>query len=178
MAEFHIKPDSKKIPSAPHLMEELHRVGVPVEINVKGKADQWDAVRFSEPGPPEIECFASFDPEDGTFTVSLPHDAPLAARELQLFITNEILKEVGGQVDNTTTREHFSAAQFAAMVRDHHLSKNDPWDRFWLVFSWAVVLFGLFLYFSLSSSLRTMDLTIVGLALISAIGLTFTKLRS
>jgi hypothetical protein len=178
MAEYIITPDKKELPSGTYLLEELHRRGMPVEINVKGTAQKWDAIRFHEPGPPEIECFASHDPEEGHFNVSVPSNASPAERELQLFLVDILLAKLGGQADNMSTRERYSAAQFAAKMKKHHAASSNRGEIFWLAFAWAVVVFGILLYFSIAPSLRSMDLTIVALAFVSALGLTLTKIHS
>lgn len=174
MSEYVITPSQKRLPSATHLMDELHHFGFPVEINLKGADTQWESIRFFEPGPPEIECLLSID-KDGRFTVSASVDTSLTTRELQLFLVNVLLKEVGGQVDHTGTRERFTAEEFARRIKKREGIKT-PSDIFWMLFPWIVVALGLGLYFIISPQLRSMDLIIVAFSFFSALGLSsFSK---
>jgi hypothetical protein len=60
----------------------------------------------------------------------------------------------------------------------HRVAQNNPWDLFWLGFSWIVVAFGVFLSFSVHPELKGVVLSIVVLAFLSASGLTYTRFKS
>src|SRR5579863_6303391 len=134
MPHYVISPEQKELPTGPHLMDELHRRGFPVEINVKGSAQSWNEVRFYEPGPPELECLLSFNEKDGNLKVSVSNDAPLEARELQIFLVDLLLKELGGQADNTDTRERFTPEEFARKVKSHYSPDRQTKDLVWIAF--------------------------------------------
>jgi len=178
MPEFILTPEQKTHPTAPDLLDQIHKVGFPVEINVKGKPDSWDALRFYEPGPPEVECLVSFDGDTGKYNLHVSADAPAKAFELQLALVELFLKNLGGQVDNRHTRERFTASEFALKMRLHRVSQDNPWDWFWLVFSWLVVIFGLFLFFGLHPTMKPYVLSIMALSLVSAVGLTYTRFKN
>lgn len=176
MPEYVIKPEKKELPAGPYLMEELHHRGFPVEINVKGSAAKWDAIRFYEPGPPEIECFLSFSEENGTYSASVSDDSPYQAIELQMFLVDLLLKEVGGRADNSATRERFTPQEFTAKLRAHHGSSNDKRELFWIGFSWVVVVLGVLIYF-FSPQSRSLAPFIVFFSLLSAGGLTYSHFK-
>jgi len=172
MAEYVVTPEITVRPSASDLAQELHRRGFPVKINLKGSDPQWEAVRFYESGPPEIECFLSFDPGEGTYTVSAPHDAVSETMDLLLFLVGALLQKVGGRADNTGTRERFTAEQFAARLKSHHSDKAK--DLFWLFFSWGVVAVGLLILLLIGPGLRHLVLAVLALSFLSAAGLTYS----
>jgi hypothetical protein len=153
-------------------------MGFPVEINVVGKPENWEDLRFHESGPPEVECLVSYEREKNRYTLHVNSDAPPKAYDLQLALVELFLKNLGGQVDNRFTRERYSAEEFITKMTHHRVSQNNPWDPFWMGFSWVVVLFGIFLSFSLHSELKGAVLSIVALALISAVGLTYTLIKN
>ncbi len=178
MPEFILTPEKTKLPSAPSLLDQIHKMGFPVEVTVKGKPDQWEDLRFHEPGPPEVECLVSYDEGEGKFSLHVSSDAPPKAYDLQLHLVELLLKNLGGQVDNRHTRERHTAAEFFKKMQHHRVSQNNPWDYFWLAFSWAVVLFGGFLYFALRPALRPFIVPIFILALLSASGQTYSLLKN
>ena len=157
-------------------MDELHRRGFPVEINIKGSADNWDAIRFYEPGPPEIECFLSYSEEDNFYNISVSTDSPHQAMELQMFLVDLLLQKLGGQADNTATRERFTPEQFAAKLKAHHGSSSDKKEIFWIGFSWIVVVLGVLIYF-FSPQSRSLAPFIVVFSLLSAGGLTYSHFK-
>jgi hypothetical protein len=178
MPEFILTPESKTLPSVPSLLDQIHEMGFPVEINVKGQPDHWEDLRFHEPGPPEVECLLSYDGGQGRYTFYVSSDAPPKAYDLQLHLVELLLKNLGGRVDNKLTRERYTSSEFMKKMARHRAAQNNPWDLFWLVFSWAVVLFALFLFFSLHPGLRAYVVTILLLALVSAVGLTLARLKN
>jgi hypothetical protein len=178
MPEYVLTPEKKELPSGPALMEELHRRGFPVEITLKGPANEWESVRFFEPGPPEVECLLSFNPKNGSFTVTTPTTAPHEATEMQLFLVDILLKDLGGMADNTGTRERYSAKQFAAKVRSLHGVSRGTQDLVWIAFSWIVTLLGVLAFFLMDPQVRHMALIIAGLSLLSAAGQTYSYLKS
>jgi hypothetical protein len=177
MAEYVITPELKSLPSAAGLMDELHIRGFPVEINRKGSDLEWEAVRFFEPGPPEIECFLSYDSVEGTYTVSAPHDAVSETMELFLFLVGILLQKVGGRADNKVTRERYTAEQFQSRLKKHRHSDKAK-DLFWLFFSWGVVAVGLIVFFLISAGSRHLVMVVLALSLLSAAGLTYSHYKS
>lgn len=178
MAEYVVTPHQKNLPSGPSLLEELHRRGYPVEINLKGAAEKWELIRFFDPGPPEMECLVTYDATHGRFNVSVHADAPPQATELQMNLVDLLLKELGGQTDNSTTRERYSAKQFAAYLQKLHGTSGKAKDMIWLAFSWGVVFLGTLLYFSLPPSMKPVDVVVVFLSLLSAGGLTYSHFKA
>ena len=176
MPEYVISPEKKEMPSGPFLMEEMHRRGFPLEINVKGGADKWDAIRFYEPGPPEIECFLSLDDENGRLNVSVSVDSPPHAFEMQMFLVELLLQQVGGQADNMTTRERLTLKEATAKIRSLHRGKAGPKDLVWIGFSWAVVALALLAY-AFAPQSRGLVLVLLTLSLASAAGLTYSHFK-
>jgi hypothetical protein len=177
MAEYVITPEIKALPSATGLMDALHKRGFPVEINLKGSDLEWDAVRFYEPGPPEIECFLSYDPGDGVYTVSAPNDAVPETMELFHFLAGVLLQKVEGRADNPATRERYSAGQFSAKLKKHKRSSGKSKDIFWLFFSWGVVVVGSLVFLLIGTDLRYPALVVLFLSLLSAAGLTYSHFK-
>jgi hypothetical protein len=177
LSEYVITPDDQSRPSGHHLMEELHRRGLPVEINVKGTAEEWDSIRFYEPGPPEIECFLSHEPSNGQLNVSISVDSSLEARDLQMFLVDILLKKVGGRVDHTGTRERYTAEEFSKKVKSLHGSSAGETDLQWILFSWVMVAISLLGYCVLPR-FNYWALAAGALSLAGALGLTIPKFRS
>lgn len=177
MSEYVITPDKDARPSGHYLMEELHRRGLPVEMNVKGTAEEWDSIRFYEAGPPEIECFLSHEPSNSQLNISISVDSSLEARDLQMFLVDILMKKVGGRVDHTGTRERCTAEEFAKKVKSIHGSAAGEADLPWIVFSWAMVAISLLGYCVLPR-FNHWALAAVALSLASALGLTIPKFRS
>jgi hypothetical protein len=178
MAEYIVTPDKKDLPSGPSLLEELHRRGYPVEINVKGTAEKWEMIRFFDPGPPEMECLITHDAPNGRFSVSVSTDAPPQATELQMNLVDIMLRQLGGQTDNSTTRERYSAKQFTTHLKKLHGTSDKAKDIVWLGFSWGIVVLGILLYFSLPPSMKPVDVVVVFLSLLSAGGLTYSHFKA
>jgi len=176
LPEYVITPEKKDLPSGPFLMEEMHRRGFPLEINVKGGAEKWDAIRFYEPGPPEVECFLSLDDDNGRLNVSVSVDSPPHAFDMQMILVELLLQEVGGQVDNLTTRERLTLKEVSAKIRSHHRSKAGPMDFIWIGFSWAVVVLAMLAYV-FEPQARGLILVLLFFSLVSAGGLTYSHFK-
>jgi len=177
MAEYIITPEKTGIPSAMTLLEELHRRGLPVEISLKGTDERWESIRFLEPGPPEIKCTAIYNGSKGNFSVNMPTNSPHQALELQLALVDVLLEEVGGQVDNTETRERYNSQQFTAKLRQLQGASGGPNDLFWILFSWAVAVIAVVMYFTLPK-FHLPVLIIALFSLGSAVGQTLPKLKN
>jgi len=178
MAEYVLTPEKNEQPSGLQLLEELHRRGFPVEIHVKGEDRKWEAIRFSEPGPPEVECILSYDAEAGLYTAFVSQDAPPSAVELQVFLVDSLLRELGGRADNTNTRERFTPEQFAEKIRHHHGPARKLGDYLWIGFSWLVVLLASLMYFIIAPNLQHLVLVILFLAFLSAVLQTVTHIKN
>ncbi len=178
MAEYILSPEKKERPSGLELMDELHRRGFSVEINLKGRDPEWDAIRFYQPGPPEIECFLSFDPGNGSYAVAVSQDAPPSAADLQIFLVDTLLQNLGGRVDNIETRERFTPEEFAAKLKRHHNPSNRKKEWFWVVFSWAVAVLALGIYFGVAPPLRQLVALILVLSSLSAALQTYSHFKS
>src|SRR5258708_2833755 len=176
MPHYVISPDQKELPTGPHLMEKLHHLGFPVEINVKGSAQNWNEINFYEPGPPEVECLLSFGEKDGNLRVSVSNDAPLEARELKIFLVDLLLKELGGQADNTETRERYTAEEFAKKIKSHYGLNREVQDLIWIIFSSAVVATAIAACF-FSPQNRGLVSVVVILSFLSATGLTYSHYK-
>ncbi len=178
MADYILKPGNKRLPSATFLLEEIHKRGIPVEINVTGTVDQWEAIRFFEPGPPEIECFATFDQENPRFILTVPKDSPELSSDLRLLLAHIFLSEVGGTVTDSSTGENYDAPKIAARVRQFQPSKSGISESLWLIFSWAVLPLAALAYFAVPHQLRILVIGVAVLAFFSAVGQTYSKLKS
>ncbi|HUO57496.1 MAG TPA: hypothetical protein VMV05_04900 [bacterium] len=177
MPEYAIKPEKVEAPTATHLSEEMHRRGFAVEMNIKGSPDQWEAIRFSEPGPPEVECFLSYSDKRDALNVSVSVDSPPQAAELQMVLVDLLLSELGGQVDNLKTRERYTAQEFSEKLKHLHGAKPGPKDLVWIVFSWAVVLLAV-LILVLKPQTRGLAAMLLLASLASAGGLTYAHFHS
>ena len=177
MAEYIITPEKSDLPTAPDLMEELHRRGLPVEITVKGTAEQWESVKFVELGPPEIKCTLAHNGAKGTFSVQMPTNSPHQALELQLSLVDVLLRLLGGQADNTETRERYNPQQFTAKLREFQGLSGGPHELLWIFFSWVVVLVAVIMYFAMPK-FHVLILILALLSLASAVGQTLPKLKN
>lgn len=177
MAEYILTPEKTQQPSAFALMEELHRRGVPVEIHLKGQDREWESIRFTESGPPEIECLLSFDSSDGTYSVSVSQDAPLSAEFLEVSLVDTLLQTLGGQADNLNTRERFTPEKFALKIKQHHDPSAEKKELVWVAFSWAVVALALGIYFLGSPHLHELVMVILILSSLSAILQTYSHFK-
>ncbi len=178
MADYVFTPDEKTRPAGTRLMEDLHRRGFPVEINLTGPDREWESIRFYEAGPPELECLLTYDPEGGRYKISVSRDASPRSHELQLFLVDSLLQELGGQVDNKSTLERFTPSQFTAKLKAIHNPVGRVKDLVWIGFSWAVVAAGLTALFAGSRQSREMVVLVIIFASISALGLTYSHLKN
>lgn len=177
MAEYILTPEKTEQPSAFELMEELHRRGVPVEIHLKGEDREWESIRFTESGPPEIECLLSFNAGDGTYSVSVSQDAPPSAKDLEVYLVDTLLQTLGGQTDNLNTRERFTPEQFALKIKQHHNPSTEKKELVWIAFSWAVVFLALGVYFFGSPHLHELVMVILILSFLSAVLQTYSHFK-
>lgn len=173
MAEYILTPDKKEMPDGTRLLEELHHYGFPVEMHLKGTHFQWDAIRFNEPGPPEAECFLSFEPEKGDYSVSVPADSARNAEEIQLFLVKILLGEIGGSVLNTETMQRYNPAQFAKKIRKLHSNAVSVSDWFWMFFPWTVAVLAASTGLLGPPNLRMPARVLALIAALSAAGLTY-----
>lgn len=176
MAEYILTPEKTEQPSGLELMEELHRRGFPVEIHLTGQDKQWEAIRFTEPGPPEVECLLSYGSEG--YIISISQDAPPSASDLQTSLVETLLQDLGGQVDNVNTRERFTPEEFTAKLKHQQDSAAPAKERFWIVFSWAVVVMALGIYFVISPDKRDLVVVILVLSFLSAALQTYSHAKT
>lgn len=158
-------------------MEELHRRGVPVEIHLKGQDREWESIRFTESGPPEIECLLSFDGGDKTYSVSVSQDAPLSAEFLEVYLVDALLQTLGGQVDNLNTRERFTPEQFTLKIKQHHNPSAEKKELVWIAFSWLVVILAVGVYFLGSPRIHELVVVILILSFLSAALQTYSHFK-
>ncbi len=178
MAEYVLTPESKDQPLGTQLMEELHRRGFPVEINLKGPDQGWESILFYEAGPPELECQLICEPETGCYNISVSRDASPQTQELQLFLVDALLQKLGGRVDNRSTLERFTPSQFTAKLKSPHSPRGETKDLVWIGFSWCVVVAGLIALFVGSDPSRLTIGFILAFAFVSAVGLTYSHFKN
>lgn len=177
MSEYLIKPDPGPKPLGTKLLEEIHRRGFPVEITLTGPDEDWSAIRFMDAGPPEAECLLSFEAGTNAYKVVISRDAPRSAVELQLYLVETLLQEVGGYADHTGTRERLDHGQFIAKLRAHAGDAPKTMDWVWLVFSWLVVVAALTAFLQVQGPNRWTVLVVMIFALVSAAGLTWSHFK-
>ena len=178
MAEYVLIPEKKGPPPGTQLMDELHRRGFPVEINLTGPDQGWENIRFYKAGPPELECLLAYDPEGERYKISVSRDASPQSHELQFFLVDILLQELGGQVDNKSTLERFTPAEFARKLKILHNPVRKVKDLIWIGFSWAVVVAGLIALFAGSHPSHEMVSLVLVVASISAAGLTYSYFKN
>lgn len=176
MSDYLITPENRDQPAGTRLMEELHRKGYPVEITLKGPDSAWESVRFIEHDAQGSECVVSLDPK-GVYRVSISPDAPLSARELQLYVVETLLKEVGGVADHSTTRESLNLQQFSLKLKTHHAGDRKASDWVWVGFAWAVALGAFFAFARTEGPNRWTVLVVAVFASLSALGLTYSQIK-
>ncbi|HVZ80680.1 MAG TPA: hypothetical protein VHE12_07760 [bacterium] len=177
MSDYLITPESQERPVATRLMEELHRKGFPVEITLKGPDSGWESIRFTEHDGSNGECVLSLDPGAKVYRVSISPDAPLSARELQLYVVETLLREVGGFADHGTTRERLNLQQFSLKLQAHHSGDRKASDWAWVAFAWLVALGALVAFLRVEGPNRWTILVVLVFAGLSACGLTYLQLR-
>jgi hypothetical protein len=173
MAEYLLTPEKKKPPAGTWLMDELHRRGFPVEIHLKGEDRDWETIRFCEEGPPEAECLLAVEGPSGRYRISVSRDASLRAQNLQMFLVDTLLGEVGGQVNNSDTLERFTPGQFNVKLKTIHNPMGKANDLVWIGFSWAVVAVGFIALFVGPSHSRLIVAFVLAFSSLSAAGLTY-----
>jgi hypothetical protein len=178
MAEYVLTPESKLQPAGTRLMEELHRRGFPVEINLSGPDQGWESIRFYEAGPPELECRLAYEPEPGLYKISVAPEASLPTYELQLFLVDSLLQTLGGHVDNSTTLERFTPGQFTAKLKGLRASPGKFKDLLWIVFSWAVAAASLFVLLFVPAPARSLVMVLLLFSTLSASGLTYLHFKN
>jgi hypothetical protein len=177
MAEYVLTPESKLQPAGTRLMEELHRRGFPVEINLTGPDQGWESIRFYEAGPPELECLLAYESGTGRYKISVSPEASLPTYELQLFLVDSLLQILRGYVDNSTTLERFTPGQFTAKLKTH-AAPGKLKDLAWLLFSWAVAASGLFVLLFLPALARSLAIVVLIFSTLSASGLTYFHFKN
>jgi hypothetical protein len=178
MAEYILTPETKDKPPGTQLMDEIHRRGFPVEINLTGPDQDWESIRFYEAGPPVLECLLTYDPEGECYKISVSRDASPQSHELQFFLVDILLQALGGQVDNKSTQERFTPSEFAQKLKTLYNPIQKAKDLIWIGFSWAVVVAGLIALFAGSHPSHEMVGLILVVASISAVGLTYSHFKN
>ena len=194
MNEYLITPHKKGLPSGHHLLEELHRRGLPATLDLKGTDTKWEAILFSEPGPPPMECFLEHDPAQGNFKIGLPKDTPKEAEEMKIALADILLRELGGHVQDTSTNERHDLAGFLEKTKTHtaaHMTQSSSSTKsvsskaklgtaevLWILFAWGLAAAALTVYFTMPQHQHTITLGVAGLAFLSALGLTFSRRSS
>ncbi|HVM33538.1 MAG TPA: hypothetical protein VMU88_10420 [bacterium] len=176
MSEYKLIPREAGLPSPTDLLEALHRREFSVEVNVTGPSGAWEALRFYQDGPAEVECFLIRDEETGALTASTPEGSPERAQELLSHLCDLILSGQGGTARDLQTGKLFTSADFKE--NNPHL-KSPARPRLawaWPAFAWALVLGAGAAYFNLPDNLHMLALAVVGLSLLSALGLTISAL--
>jgi hypothetical protein len=115
--------------------------------------------------------------DSGIYRVSIPPDASFASRELQLYLVETLLREVGGVADHGTTRERLNLQQFSQKLKTHHAGDRKASDWVWVGFAWAVALGALFAFTQVLGPNRWTVLVVAIFASLSALGLTYLQLK-
>ena len=193
MPEYIITPDKRDIPSSHLLSEELHRRAISVEMEVKGTNYKWESIHFYDPAIPETQCFVERNLNSHVFKISLPFDSTHESAEIQHALVEIFLHEVGGAAFDVEAKQSYDLKHFRGHTKgsssDSELSgsKNSSsghsfklsiTDGFWLVFAWAFVFFGLYIYLHTSDDRKMLYLAADILALVGAVGLTYSLTRS
>lgn len=177
MAEYVITPEKNAQPAGTRLLDELHRRGFPVEITLKGPDNGWENIRFFEAGPPPAECQVAFDAPSGTYKVTISRDASPASLELQLFLVETLLREVGGVADHAVTRERLNLGQLTEKLRAHRSDERKASDWLWVAFAWLVAAGALVGFWRMPGPNRWTVLVVLLFAALSACGLTYSHLK-
>jgi len=190
MTDYIITPDKKESPSSHRLSEELHRRALSVEMDVKGTNYKWENIHFYDPITPETRCFVERNIHSLVYKISLSPDSTHESEELQKALVEIILLEVGGKVYDPTAKESHDLKSFQNLSIENGSSSDEksesrkskmslPSSReiVWIVFSWALVLFGIYVYLNVPEPRKIFVLATCVLALISAGGITFSKTK-
>jgi len=194
MAEYVITPDKKEIPSSHLLAEELHRRGLAVEMEVQETNYKWEHIYFFDPANSETHCFLERNLHSLIYKVSLRTEPTRESGELQATLVEIILHEAGGKVFEPDSKKSYDLAEFRAQSGETLLAaefNNTPSslltpsrslpplkEIFWVGFSWVLVLFGFYFYRQTPQPRKILMLAACGLALISAVGITFSSFQS
>jgi hypothetical protein len=194
MAEYVITPDKKEIPSSHSLTEELHRRSLSVEMEVHGpNYKEWENIYFFDPANAGTRCFLERNLHSLIYKITLPAEPTQESEELQTTLVEIILHEVGGKVFDPDTKKSFNLAEFriqsggTGLVMESNISSfSSPAARslppvqemLWIGFSWALVLIGFYFYRHAPQPRKILMLAACGLALMSAVGITFSSLQS
>jgi hypothetical protein len=194
MTEYVITPDKKEIPSSYLLSEELHRRALTVEMEVHGTNTKWENIYFFDPANPGTQCFLERNLHSLVYKISLAAESTHESEELQTTLVEIILHEVGGKVFNPTSKESYDLAEFrkqsgktGSVTEFNNVSYSSliparslpPLKEIlWIGFSWAFVLLGFYFYRHVPQPRKILMLVACGLALMSAVGITFSSLQS
>jgi hypothetical protein len=194
MAEYVITPDKKEIPSSHLLTEELHRRALAVEMEVQGTNYKWESIYFFDPANAGTRCFLERNLHSLIYKVSLSPESTHESEELQATLIEIILHEVGGKVFEPASKKSYSLSEFMAQAGETLLASEfnntssfsltstrslPPLkEMLWIGFSWALVLSGFYFYRHVPQPRKILMLVACALALISAVGITFSSLLS
>jgi len=193
MTDYIITPDKKESPSSHLLSEELHRRALSVEMEVKGTNYKWESIYFHDPITPETHCFVERNLHSLVYKISLTPESTHESEELQNALVEIILHETGGKVYNPATKESHDLKSFRDQSKDSEFGFEGTTDSsskrsktssppieeiLWIIFSWALVLFGVYVYQNAPQPRKVFVLAACVLALISASGITFAKIKS
>jgi hypothetical protein len=195
MADYIITPDKNELPSSYMLAEELHRRALAVEMKVKGTNYQWESINFFDPLLPQMQCFLEKDSQNHIYKISIPAESTQGSSELQAALAEILLHEIGGNIYDPVLKESFDLKTFKNRSKETHLKNNiettsalllnkpdsslPPFkDMLWIVFSWALVLLGVYFYRHALPSRKLFMFIACALALISAGGITFSATQS
>ncbi|HET9869472.1 MAG TPA: hypothetical protein VFR02_03105 [bacterium] len=177
MPEYKILPPGGDLPGPAELLAGLQERGFSLEVNLSGPPERWEALRFYQDGPAEVECFLIRDEEAGALTASTPEGSPERAREILVNLADLILRSCGGTLEDPQTKRTFTAGDFR-----EHQPLLKPRARAaagwaWPAFAWAVTAASLAAWLGLPESLRAPALAVAALSLLSAAGLTWSALE-
>lgn len=191
MADYIITPDKRDIPSSHLLSEEMHRRALSVEMEVKGTNYKWESIHFYDPASPSTQCFLERNTQSHVFKISLPAESTEESGEMQRALVEIFLMEVGGKVFDIESKKSHDLKSFrnltkglSAEIEENSSraltvpSKLSQSDILWLVFAWAMVILGVYVYFQAPDSRKVLVIAADALALVSAGGMTYTLIRS
>jgi len=194
MSDYIVTPHKKEIPSSHLLSEELHRRALSVEMEVKGTNYKWESIYFYDPITPETQCIVERNLHSLVYKVSLTPESTHESEELQHALVEILLHEVGGKVYEPENQKSSDLKTFQNRARSENSeveiettsspSKKLPMtmppvgEILWIVFAWALVGFGFYVYQQAPQDRKLFVLIACGLAFISAAGITFSKTKS
>ena len=194
MPDYIITPDKHDIPSSHLLSEELNRRALSVEMEVKGTNYKWESIHFYDPSTPETQCFVERNTQSHVFKISLPADSTDESFEMQKALVEIFLQEIGGKVFDVQAKKSYDLKAFRNSAKGSSYEidieespvisvgkirlKFSTTDTLWLAFAWALVFFGLYVYFHAPEPRKIFVILADVLALVSAGGMTYTLTRS